>query len=224
MKRPVIVVDHPLLAEALAAFLTARAAAESSSLPVTQLERAPSRALVLLEILLPRGICGLSMAHGLLESRPDLTPIVWSVAPKPLYLWAGTYYRLPAFLDKEMEPIEFLHGLTAAADDSTAWPLPLLTTAREWGETIARRLRTLRPDHWRVWLAMLKGYASDRLASDLNLSKRTVQRRQEELYQLLGASGREELSPLAWQWGLVRAGRDIEWAPIVPSIFDLSDE
>ena len=224
MKRPVLFVDHPLVAEGFTAFLNDRTNVESSATTAGVLDRLPPHALVLVEIELPQGSCGLSLAARLLRERPDLTPIVWTIAPLPLYSWAATRYRLPAFLDKTMEPPEFLHWLEVAADHSTAWPLPLLTAAREWGETSARRLHTLRLDHWRVWLAMVKGYGTDRLASELNLSKRTVQRRQEELYQFLEVSGREALTHLAWQWGLVRTGGDLEWSPLVAGVFSLSEE
>ena len=100
MKRPVIFVDHPLLAEGFAAFLRDRTKVESSTAAAGALDRLPPHALVLVEIELPQGCCGLSLAARLLRERPDLTPIVWTAAPLLLYSWAATHYRLPAMLDK----------------------------------------------------------------------------------------------------------------------------
>ena len=220
---PIVVVDHPLLAEAIALFLQQRMSAQVTTATNDPSTLAPPNALVLLEHFLPEDQRGLILARQLQHSRPDLTCVVWSRQPAPLYVWAGMEYKIHGFLDKAMPVSGILYWLDGAIKNRSAWPGYLLDQAREWEQEAASQLRTLTSDQWLLWGRLLHGDSNAELCVHLEWSRRTIERQLEKFYASLGARSRSEAVGVAWKWGLVKEfNATLEWSHVVQQLFPLS--
>lgn len=217
----IIVVDHPVVAEGVALLLR-----EHRAVPVSvsrdPSELASGKALVLIELFLPAGRCGWSLARALQQSRPDLIPVIWAANPASFYIWAAQEYQLPGFLDKTLPVIELLWWFDVATRVGSAWPGHLLARARVWEQQAAVRLQALPEEHWRLWFGLVRGESNAELAVHLGWSRRTVERRLGGLYSSLGVQHRVEAVAVAWQWGLVKVGAGgPEWGPVVRDLFPI---
>ena len=137
---------------------------------------------MLIELFLPEGQCGFELAQQLQQTRPDLTPILWTTGTASLYTWAALECKLPGLLDKTMPLPTLIRWLNHACECSSAWPRWLLLEAEHWGSNEALRLRSLSQEHWKLWNALLNEKNIFELAIELNWSKHTIERRLSELY------------------------------------------
>lgn len=221
----IVIVDHPLHGEGIRVLLEqfgyrVRFHAPPSS--VVALDGSlPQDALVLIENDLGTHASGLLLARHLHHTRADLTPIVWTAHPQPLFIWAATHYRLPGLLDKAA-PLDQLQGwVDHARRYHAAWPGHLLTIARAWDDDIALRLRSMPAYLWPLWFALTHDAKTASLAHKLGWSPRSVERRLAELYLSVGAAGRCEAVQRIWAWRLLRLGEyGPQWQEVVLDIFD----
>lgn len=216
----ILIVDQPMAADALALLLREHTTAAITIAEVSDLYAAPRDALIVIEICLATQRCGVLLAHSLQQRRPDLTPIVWTPRPAPIYLWAASTYRLPGCLDKLMTTRCCLQWLAHARSAGSAWPKDLLQTARAWEQQVAVRLRELTPNMWRLWLGLVQNSSNEELAAEFGWARRTFERRLRDLYAILGVSGRTEAVIAAGSWQLITNCDDtFEWMPLVEDLF-----
>lgn len=201
--RQIVIVDHPLIAEATAALFQKHLVEQLITVSPHEVEFTPPHALVFIELFLPELQCGLDLIRHLQQSRPDLTPIMWTVEPDPFYIWAATEYKAAGFLDKGMDLPQILYWLNHAVTHSAAWPGYLLDKARHWNQEAAIKLRSLTPSLWFLWAELFHPKTATELGADNGWSKRTVERRLSELYAALGVQSRTEAINIAWTWNLV---------------------
>jgi DNA-binding NarL/FixJ family response regulator len=185
-----------------------------------QIYEAPHGAILLVELFLPGNHCGISMVQEVWQARRDILPILWSVEPAPLYLWAALDAKLPGFLDKAMGIAELQSWLYHAATMRAAWPGELIAQAQHWECDVAVRLRTLQSTHWTLWHSIVAGHGPVEVARQRGWSRRTVERRLTELYTSLGTQQRSELSRLALEWKLINMREGcIGWSDVVKQRF-----
>jgi DNA-binding NarL/FixJ family response regulator len=218
----ILIVDQPMVADAFALLLHQHTATEITIAEASDLYHAPRNALILIEVFLASHYCGLLHAHSLQNGRPDLTPIVWTNRPAPIHPWAASTYRLPGFLDKRMTTTCCFQWLAYAQNTGTAWPKDLLQTARMWEQEVAVRLRELTPDMWHLWLGLglVQNKSNEELSEMFGWSRRTLERRLHDLYEILGVSGKAEAVIAAGSWQLITT-RDgtFDWIPLVDALF-----
>ncbi len=209
-----------MVADALALLLHQHTTAEITIAEASDLYHAPRNAFILIEVFLASHHCGLLHAHSLQNGRPDLTSLLWTTRPTPIYLWAASTYRLPGFLDKRMTTTCCFQWLAYAQNTGTAWPKDLLQTARMWEQGVAVRLRELTPDMWHLWLELVQNKSNEDLSEMSGWSRRTLERRLHDLYGILGVGGKAEAVIAAGSWQLITT-RDgtFDWIPLVDALF-----
>lgn len=219
MRNHIVIVDHSLLATPLATTLSF-----SLNLPAiispNNIHSIPEKALVLIELWLPFQQCGLTLAHHLQKTRPDLSILIWTVEPKTFHVWAGMVLKVNGFLDKARDEKALFGQLHYALEVGMGWDEVLWKRAQTWDETIAVRLRSLKPIHWHLWSAILAGEGYLGMSQRIGRSKRAVERLTGELREFLGIERREDVILLACQWGLIlNQGEQWEWTAMVKQIF-----
>ncbi|MCU0491514.1 MAG: hypothetical protein MUD01_08000 [Chloroflexaceae bacterium] len=189
--KPIVVVDFPHVADFYQVALQQHLGAEVLATSRDPTSLAPPGALLLIESRLEETRPGLCLADQLHTTRPDLNPLVWTLRPTPLELCAATRLHLPGFLDKALPAPELFRHLQRLDTDGTAWPRDLLERARAYEEETAQRLGQLSPLHWQLWLALVNGDDTAQLLQAFAWSRRTLNRRLDELYAMLGVAERQ---------------------------------
>lgn len=215
----IIVLDSQLFAESLSLLIKRHTGLEVLANPSGLIEHVPQHALMLIELFLPNYRCGLRLAKQIQHRRPDLTTIVWTTQPTPIYIWAAVDCRISGFLDKNSSLSESMYWMNHALKRRAAWPGHLLDMARDWNN-VALLLRTLTNDLWKLWAGLLCEESNSELASQLCWSKRTFERRLSELFVSLNVGTRADAINRAWKWGLINTNRStFEWSSVVLDLF-----
>ena len=216
----IVVIDHPLPAASIAALFNQRPALHAVALAPTDWNEAPPDALLLVEEHLPERQSGFRLARRILSERPDLAPILWTVRPAPIALWAASAQHLPGVLDKAAPLDDILPRIERAVINRASWPGDLLEEARQWGQDVAVRLWGLTACHWALWHAVLRDANTEDIATQHVWGKRTAERRLAELFEALGLASRVEAVHQVWVWGMLTARPDgVGWTTIVEEIF-----
>src|SRR6185436_19065674 len=87
----IFIVDYPVFAAGLLLFLRNHFGGNVGAISTDAAKDVP-----------PEGRCGFELAQQLQQTRPDLTPILWTTRPTGLYTWAALECKLPGLLDKTM--------------------------------------------------------------------------------------------------------------------------
>ncbi len=214
-----VIIDHPLLAEATLCFFKQFAPWPVTFIAADSHHNIPPRSMVLLELFLPQDQNGIDIAYRLQQMHNDIITIVWTTKPAPLYIWAGMEYRVRGFLDKSMPVHTLIYWLNHAVATGAAWSGEMLTHAQQWNQDIASRLYKLTEDLWLLWDRLLHCDTNQQLAFHLGWSKRTIERRLTALYTTLNVHSRSEAINMAWKWHLVSPDAGGTWSHIIPDLF-----
>jgi DNA-binding NarL/FixJ family response regulator len=158
--------------------------------------------LAVLDVSMPR-LTGLQVAHELSQRRPELKMLILSMHANEEYLFealraGASGYVLKSAADRDL--IEACRG--AMRGESFLYPDAIRTLVRaflESGETGD----PLTPRELEVVKLIAEGYTSRRIAEELTISEKTVERHRANLLEKLGMRDRVELTRYAIRRGLV---------------------
>ena len=164
--------------------------------------------LVVLDVAMPR-MTGLQAAAELARLRPALRVLMLSMHDNEQYLYealkaGASGYVLKSAADRDLvaacratmrgEPFLYPAAVTALVRD-------FLTRARVGDD--AARADPLTPRELQVVKLIAEAYTSDRIALELGITRRTVDRHRENILEKLGMRDRVELTRYAIRRGLV---------------------
>jgi DNA-binding NarL/FixJ family response regulator len=163
--------------------------------------------LAVLDVAMPR-MTGLQAAAELARRRPELRVLILSMYDSEQYLYealraGASGYVLKSSADKDLveacraamrgEPFLYPAAVTALIGD-------YLERVRA-GETVPED--PLTPRELEVLKLIAEAYTSDRIALELSISRRTVDRHRENILAKLGMRDRVELTRYAIKRGLI---------------------
>lgn len=169
-------------------------------------------AFLLIEILLPRGGCGLTEAIRFSQGVRGAAAVM-GVDPLPLYAWVAWELHLAGCLDKGGAWEAFVAEVQALVAGRSAWPAAILGKVEGFEEEVGWRLRQLKPRDWARWKDLIEGRALKALALDWGVSTRGAGKAIEGLCGRLGVRDAGEARALALEVGLIhRHSGGYEWA------------
>jgi DNA-binding NarL/FixJ family response regulator len=163
--------------------------------------------LAILDVTMPR-LTGLQAARELLKRRPDLRVLILSMHDNEEYFFealraGASGYVLKSAADRDLveacratirgEPFIYPEAVKTLIRD-------YLERAREGGEEAADPLT---PRELEIVKLIAEGYSNRRIAEELVISEKTVERHRANLLEKLGMHDRVELTRYAIRRGLV---------------------
>ena len=199
--RILIIEDHPLMADAMAASvqsclpLAQCHIATTLSSAVCHLASTATWTLVLLDLNLPDAQ-GLQTLNTVCELRPQGALLVLSALQDPC-IEAACLASGVTFVNKALPSSAFLSALLSALHQILSLPL---TGSAEQDISSQDRFRSLTTQQRLVLAQLSKGWTSRRIAQHLHLSEATVRSHTREVLRKLGASNRTQATQLYVQW------------------------
>jgi DNA-binding NarL/FixJ family response regulator len=199
--RILIIEDHPLMADAMAASV-------QSCLPLAQCHIATTLSsavclfsssetwtVVLLDLNLPDAQ-GLQTLNTVCELRPQGALLVLSALQDPC-IEAACLSSGVTFVNKAQPSSAFLSALLSALHQILALPL---TASTQENISAQDRFQSLTTQQRLVLAQLSKGWTSRRIAQHLHLSEATVRSHTRQVLRKLGASNRTQATQLYVQW------------------------
>ena len=199
--RILIIEDHPLMADAMAASvqsclpLAQCHIASSLSSAVCLLSSSQTWALVLLDLNLPDAQ-GLHTLNTVCELRPQGALVVLSALQDPC-IEAACLASGVTFVNKALPSSAFLSALLSAIHQILSLPLSLST---EEDTSVQDQFQILTVQQRMVLAQLSKGWTSRRIAQHLHLSEATVRSHTREVLRKLGVGNRTEATHRYLQW------------------------
>ena len=199
--RILIIEDHPLMADAMAASvqsclpLAQCHIASSLSSAVCLLSSSQTWALVLLDLNLPDAQ-GLHTLNTVCELRPQGALVVLSALQDPC-IEAACLASGVTFVNKDLPSSAFLSALLSAIHQILSLPLSLST---EEDTSVQDQFQILTVQQRMVLAQLSKGWTSRRIAQHLHLSEATVRSHTREVLRKLGAINRTQATQLYLRW------------------------
>jgi DNA-binding NarL/FixJ family response regulator len=220
MRMVLVVDDHPLYGQALAASL-GHLFPDSMVLTVPTLAAAlhrlkavPAVDLVLLDLRLPdsMGISGLLKVR---EAAPDTPVVIVSALRTAEVMSSAMSAGAAGFVPKDAPISELEAALAAVADGRRAFPrgVSAESPARNAGKggpapSVAERLALLTPQHARIMRLICEGKQNKQIAYELSLAEATVKAHITALLRRLGVQNRTQAAVLAESVWLAEAEAD----------------
>jgi DNA-binding NarL/FixJ family response regulator len=217
-QRFLIVEDHPLVAAALAATITADAACvvdQANTLAQALQHLSGDLGAARYDVL----IADLALPDAIGE---DIVAALRSAAPKlPLLLMSGhawsdllpTFKSLGAsgFVGKSAPLSEFLAGIRAVASGQSHWPTEMAhhpaATNADKADMLCRGLRSLSKRQRAVLSLLAAGKSNKLIARELFIEETTVKQHVRAIFENLNVTNRTEATVVATAWSRV-AWRD----------------
>jgi two-component system, NarL family, response regulator DesR len=206
MIQVLLVDDHPLITERLESRLRAETDMQIVSAAVSKGDAEQALAnnrvdVVICDIRLPDG-SGLELLDEARANHPAARFLMLSSFDTPQYVDAAQRLGAAGFLLKTTPTEEILASVRRIAAGGTAFDLNLVRAGAQapW--------RQLTPRDRDVLAALLQGRSNDEIASDLHISRKTVEAHLSRLFARSGVLSRTELA--------VRAERE-RWLDMPPS-------
>ena len=199
--RILIIEDHPLMADAMAASvqsclpLAQCHIASSLSSAVCLLSSSQTWALVLLDLNLPDAQ-GLHTLNTVCELRPQGALVVLSALQDPC-IEAACLASGVTFVNKALPSSAFLSALLSAIHQILSLPLSLST---EEDTSVQDQFQILTVQQRMVLAQLSKGWTSRRIAQHLHLSEATVRSHTREVLRKLGVINRTQATQLYLRW------------------------
>ena len=199
--RILIIEDHPLMADAIAASvqsclpLAQCHIASSLSSAVCHLSSTETWALVLLDLNLPDAQ-GLHTLNAVCELRPQGALVVLSALQDPC-IEAACLASGVTFVNKALPSSAFLSALLSAIHQILSLPLSLST---EEDTSVQDQFQILTTQQRMVLAQLSKGWTSRRIAQHLHLSEATVRSHTREVLRKLGVENRTQATQLYLRW------------------------
>lgn len=192
--------DHPLFRDALrraAEALLPSAVifeAESTATLQTVLESEPDIDLLLLDLHIP-GASGFSGLVYVRAHHPSVPVIVVSGNEEPNVMRRAIAHGASAYIPKSTSPERMREAIQAVLDGDI-WVLPEVEeTAHKLSPDeadIAKRIRELTPQQFRVLMMLADGLLNKQIAYELGVSEATIKAHMTAILKKLGASNRTQ--------------------------------
>jgi DNA-binding NarL/FixJ family response regulator len=159
--------------------------------------------LAVLDVAMPR-MTGLQAAAELSRRRPDLKLLVLSMHESEQYLFEALKAGASGYVLKTAADRDRVEAVRAAMrGEPFLYPAAVTALIRDYLAREETPADPLTPRELQVLKLIAEAYTSDRIAAELSLSRRTVDRHRENILAKLGMRDRVELTRYAIRRGLV---------------------
>jgi DNA-binding NarL/FixJ family response regulator len=204
--------DHALVRQGLRLVLDAHADLEvvaeaSDGVEAVEIVTKGAVDLAVLDVAMPR-MTGLQAAATLTRRHPTLKVLMLSMYDSEQYLYEALRAGASGYVLKSAADRDLVEACRAAIrGEPYLYPAAVTALIRDYleraktGEEIPQDPLTPREVH--VLKLIAEAYTSDRIARDLSISRRTVDRHRENILAKLGMRDRVELTRYAIRRGLI---------------------
>jgi DNA-binding NarL/FixJ family response regulator len=159
--------------------------------------------LAVLDVAMPR-MTGLQAAAELSRRRPDLKLLMLSMHESEQYLFEALKAGASGYVLKTAADRDLVEAVRAAMrGEPFLYPAAVTALIRDYLAREETPADPLTPRELQVLKLIAEAYTSDRIAAELSLSRRTVDRHRENILAKLGMRDRVELTRYAIRRGLV---------------------
>jgi DNA-binding NarL/FixJ family response regulator len=159
--------------------------------------------LAVLDVAMPR-MTGLQAAVELSRRRPDLKLLMLSMHESEQYLYEALKAGASGYVLKTAADRDLVEAVRAAMrGEPFLYPAAVTALIRDYLAREETPADPLSPRELQVLKLIAEAYTSDRIAEELSLSRRTVDRHRENILSKLGMRDRVELTRYAIRRGLV---------------------
>lgn len=210
--RIVIVDDHALLADSLAAWisrqsdLTLVGSAEDGEAGLELcLNTKPD--LALLDIELPK-LDGLELVTQLLVKMPNIRLLAMSGRMDPYTIWRVSRCGVHGYVEKTLRPQVLMEAIRTVAQGSVYFSPACQAVKQEWLSQPEAFQKILSDREQEVLRRVVAGWNDERIGQQLDITATTVTVHRKHIRQKLELHNDRELVAYARQWGLDK-GTDI---------------
>jgi DNA-binding NarL/FixJ family response regulator len=159
--------------------------------------------LAVLDVAMPR-MTGLQAAAELSRRRPELRLLMLSMHESEQYLFEALKAGASGYVLKTAADRDLVEAVRAAMrGEPFLYPAAVTALIRDYLARDETPADPLTPRELQVLKLIAEAYTSDRIAAELSLSRRTVDRHRENILAKLGMRDRVELTRYAIRRGLV---------------------
>jgi DNA-binding NarL/FixJ family response regulator len=159
--------------------------------------------LAVLDVAMPR-MTGLQAAAELSRRRPELKLLMLSMHESEQYLFEALKAGASGYVLKTAADRDLVEAVRAAMrGEPFLYPAAVTALIRDYLAREETPADPLTPRELQVVKLIAEAYTSDRIAAELSLSRRTVDRHRENILAKLGMRDRVELTRYAIRRGLV---------------------
>jgi DNA-binding NarL/FixJ family response regulator len=159
--------------------------------------------LAVLDVAMPR-MTGLQAAAELSQRQPELKLLMLSMHESEQYLYEALKAGASGYVLKTAADRDLVEAVRAAMrGEPFLYPAAVTALIRDYLAREETPADPLTPRELQVLKLIAEAYTSDRIAEELSLSRRTVDRHRENILAKLGMRDRVELTRYAIRRGLV---------------------
>jgi DNA-binding NarL/FixJ family response regulator len=159
--------------------------------------------LAVLDVAMPR-MTGLQAAAELSRRRPELKLLMLSMHESEQYLFEALKAGASGYVLKTAADRDLVEAVRAAMrGEPFLYPAAVTALIRDYLAREETPADPLSPRELQVLKLIAEAYTSDRIAAELSISRRTVDRHRENILAKLGMRDRVELTRYAIRRGLV---------------------
>jgi DNA-binding NarL/FixJ family response regulator len=204
--------DHAVVRRGLAFVLDAEpdlevVAEAGDGVEAIELAETAEAQLAVLDVAMPR-MTGLQAAAELTRARPEMKVVILSMYDSEQFLYEALAAGASGYVLKSAADRDLVEACRAAMrGEPFLYPAAVTALIRDFlqraqtGEATPRD--PLSPRELQVLKLIAEAYTSDRIALDLSISRRTVDRHRENILGKLGMRDRVELTRYAIRRGLI---------------------
>ena len=159
--------------------------------------------LAVLDVMMPR-LTGLQVAAELSRRRPELRLLMLSMHDSEQYLFEALRAGASGYVLKTAADRDLVEAVRAAMrGEPFLYPAAVTALIRDYLVRAEAPVDPLTPRELQVLKLIAEAHTSDRIAEELSISRRTVDRHRENILAKLGMRDRVELTRYAIRRGLI---------------------
>jgi DNA-binding NarL/FixJ family response regulator len=159
--------------------------------------------LAVLDVMMPR-LTGLQAAAELSHRRPELRLLMLSMHDSEQYLFEALRAGASGYVLKTAADRDLVEAVRAAMrGEPFLYPAAVTALIRDYLVRAEAPADPLTPRELQVLKLIAEAHTSDRIAAELSISRRTVDRHRENILAKLGMRDRVELTRYAIRRGLI---------------------